>query len=340
SLVFIGTKAGETWTTRREQIYTISTVTGVSRRLTADGNRYHLGSLAVTNDDSIVAVPYNRSSQIWVMDPNGDTRSAVQLTNGVADGRAGIAPMNDGRVAYLARTGENLTIWTMNPDGSDQKQLIRDPAFVEELRGSADGRYFVFASPAEKASQLFRVDTTGENLVQLTSGDVSAVDSTISPDGKWVAYTGGITRDNQFFHPLFRVSTDGGEPVRLTERDCITPHYSPDGKFISCIINSEAEMMIVTSEGAFVRAYPLKTRPMVNIGCRFTPDGKNLVYIVMQKDISNLWLQPIDGGKPRQLTNFSHGQIFNFAYSADGRRLFLARGPHQIQDAVLIRNFR
>jgi Tol biopolymer transport system component len=271
------------------------------------------------------------------MDPNGDSRSAVQITNGIADGRAGIAPMADGRVAYLARTGENLNIWTMNSDGSGQKQLIRDPPFVEELRGSGDGQYFVFSAQTGKANHLFRIDTTGENLRQLTFGGIRAVDSSISPDGKFVVYDGGYSENARRRYPLFKISIDGSEPVRLTEQDCATPHYSPDGKFISCIVDDEKEIALLTSDGALVRTFSAKTRPIVNIGVRWTPDGNNLVYIVQQKDINNLWLQPIDGGPPKPLTNFTSGQIHNFAYSADGTRLFLSRGAHQQNDAVLIR---
>lgn len=336
-LVFIGTKEGESITTRREQIYLVSTVTGETRRLTFNGNRHHLGSISVTNDDAVLAVPFNRSSQIWVIDPNGDTRSAVQITNGIADGRAGIAPMTDGRVAYLARAGENLNIWTMNADGSGQKQLVSEPPFAEELRASADGRYFIFSSPVGRVSQLFRVDTTGDNLRQLTFGDVRAIDSTVSHDAKFVVYDGGFYEGPRQRFPLFKMPIDGGEPVRLTEQDCGTPHYSPDGRFISCIVDYSKEIAVVTSDGVLVKTFAAKNLPVMNIGVRWTPDGKNLVYIVQQKDVNNLWLQSINGVPPRQLTNFTSGQIHNFAFSADGTRLFLSRGAHQQNDAILIR---
>ena len=168
---------------------------------------------------------------------------------------------------------------------------------------------------------------------------MQAIDSTVSPDGRSIAYAGLFTRDGRHHSPLFRISIDGGEAVKLTTRDCGTPHYSPDGKFISCIVDYEKEFMIVSANGEDVKSFPARSRPTMNIGVRWTPDGKNLVYIVHEKDVSNLWLQPIDGSRPRQLTNYTAGQIFNFAYSADGTRLFLSRGAHQQNDAVLIRGF-
>ena len=52
-----------------------------------------------------------------------------------------------------------------------------------------------------------------------------------------------------------------------------------------------------------------------------------LAYLVRDdKGVENLWEQPIAGGKPRQLTKFTTGRVFNFAYSPDRKRLFLARG--------------
>ena len=47
-----------------------------------------------------------------------------------------------------------------------------------------------------------------------------------------------------------------------------------------------------------------------------------------------LWLLPLNGGDPKQLTNFDSNLIFNFAISKDGR-LALTRGTER-SDVVLI----
>ena len=77
----------------------------------------------------------------------------------------------------------------------------------------------------------------------------------------------------------------------------------------------------------------------LNIGSHWTPDGQNLSYVVTKKNVGNIWLQPLNGDAPHPLTNFKDGEIYNYAFSRDGTRLFLARG-HQIRDALLIKNFR
>lgn len=68
-------------------------------------------------------------------------------------------------------------------------------------------------------------------------------------------------------------------------------------------------------------------------------DGKALVYIVLYKNVGNLRLQPINGCEARPLTDFTGGDIYNFAFSDDGAKLFVARG-YSIRNAVLISNFR
>ena len=76
--------------------------------------------------------------------------------------------------------------------------------------------------------------------------------------------------------------------------------------------------------------------PALNIGARWTSDEKNLIYIVSQRSTNNLWLQPLDVGPARQFTDFQNGSIYNFNFSPDGKKLYLARGFEE-HDAVMLR---
>jgi hypothetical protein len=51
------------------------------------------------------------------------------------------------------------------------------------------------------------------------------------------------------------------------------------------------------------------------------------------------WLQPITGGPPRQLSNWTAEQVLSFAWSRDGKRVAVARGSRK-DDIVLIRDSR
>jgi hypothetical protein len=72
---------------------------------------------------------------------------------------------------------------------------------------------------------------------------------------------------------------------------------------------------------------------------RWMADGRALTYIDRRGGTSNIWSQPIEGGPATQLTDFKSGEIFNFAWSSDGKRLACTRGS-VISDAVLISDLR
>ena len=68
-------------------------------------------------------------------------------------------------------------------------------------------------------------------------------------------------------------------------------------------------------------------------------DGRALAYGDTRGGVSNIVAQPLDGGQPRQLTDFKADRIFWFDFSRDGRQLALSRGT-QTSDVILIKDFR
>ena len=72
---------------------------------------------------------------------------------------------------------------------------------------------------------------------------------------------------------------------------------------------------------------------------RWAPGGEAVDYVLTRNGVSNIWRQKLSGGPPKQITNFEWGQIFNFAWSHDGRQLALTRGCES-SDVIMISNFR
>ncbi|CAN5149977.1 hypothetical protein BH20ACI2_BH20ACI2_22810 [soil metagenome] len=337
-LVFIGTKFKEAVTTRRDQVYHLSMTSGDARRLTNSGNRHEVWSLGVTNANEILALPFNRVSQIWSLETGADSQTAKRITTGQSDGRGGIESLPDGSIFYLARMGDGFGIFRTNVgDVRDSKAIAADPT-MEELRASPDGRFLVFAAKVvDGYAHLFRVDPDGSNRQQLTFGESVQSDSTVSPDGRWIVYASHFLDGDRARYSLQKIPSEGGDPVLLLNESCRTPHFSPDGRMISCI-DKELIRVVSFENGETLKTFKTAGTPILNSGSRWTPDGQNLAYRVHEKDVVNLWLQPVDGGVPRQLTNFTHGDIYNFTFSPEGSRIYLAHG-NPIRNAVLIKNF-
>lgn len=61
------------------------------------------------------------------------------------------------------------------------------------------------------------------------------------------------------------------------------------------------------------------------------------MYPIRDKGVDNLYLQPLDGGAARQLTNFTSLKIYSYQWSPDGKKLALVRGDSP-SDLILIKD--
>jgi hypothetical protein len=55
-------------------------------------------------------------------------------------------------------------------------------------------------------------------------------------------------------------------------------------------------------------------------------DGSGFYFADSGETFSNIWFQPLCGGKPERITNFSNQKISNLSLSADGRSMIVSRG--------------
>jgi Tol biopolymer transport system component len=78
------------------------------------------------------------------------------------------------------------------------------------------------------------------------------------------------------------------------------------------------------------------TRPFGSGNAHWSPDGKGLQFLLTRHGVSNIWEQPLAGGQPHPVTDFTSGHIFAFMWSRDGKQLLLA----ETSDVVLLSNFR
>ena len=173
----------------------------------------------------------------------------------------------------------------------------------------------------------------GSNPKQLTDSANDGLLSDFSGDGEWVIYS-----KNGLEKGVWKVPIEGGNLVRLTEALANSPIVSPDGKMIAYHDfggPSPKVEIIPFSGGTAIKALDIPGIAPI----RWTPDGKAILFIDTKAGVSNIWMQPIAGGPPKQVTRFSSDQINYFDVSRDGSRLVLDRFQSN-SDVELIRDVR
>lgn len=313
-------------------IWQVTFPAGVATKLTNDLNSYPTISLTA-DSGSIAAVKLDIENNIWLM-PAFDVSHATQITQGRnLVGRPAFTP--DGKLVCPIKEPVGGNLYLIDPATGNRKQLTADARDNVGPSVSSDGRYIVFISDRTGAPHVWRIDIDGSNPKQLTQ-TAEDLDANISPDGRWVTYTSCLNKCT-----VWKVGIDGGQPVQLTDRFSQAAVFSPDGKQIACRYldqpNGQYQLAILPSEGGA----PIKTFPLASgvSNRRWSIDGRALIYGITQKDVTNLWAQPIDGSPPKQLTNFASEIIFGFDLSRDGKQVALQRGTAS-SDVVLISNFK
>jgi len=71
---------------------------------------------------------------------------------------------------------------------------------------------------------------------------------------------------------------------------------------------------------------------------RWSPASDAIDFVDTRAGVSNVWRQPIEGGAPQQVTDFSSGVIFNFVWLPNGKDMAVARGSTS-SDVVRIQDF-
>ena len=320
------------------QIWSLSYPGGETRRITNDLNGYGGVSLGMTADERTIAtIQQVNASSIWVTAPNEDESQARQILKTSLSDFVSWTP--DGKIVYSSRTGENWDIWIANPNGSEAKPLTSDAFLDQQPSACPDGRYIVFQSNRAGSWNLWRMNPDGSNQKQLTASTYVDAYPACSADGRSVVFMSG--RSGKW--AIWKVGIDGGDPVQLSDRTSQYPAVSPDGKLISYFYtddqaNTQPKLAIIPFEGG----EPVKTvelpRTIQPIAFAWTPDGRSIAYLDSSSGILNVWSQPLDGGPPKQLTNFKSEFLTSFAFSREGKIAVYRWSA--TRDIVLIKDFR
>jgi hypothetical protein len=227
---------------------------------------------------------------------------------------------DDGRVVYgTTRQGGRASVWTVAPREA-APSLVSDEGRTPSVAPNAG--FIVFAG--DQNQRLYRAGLDGSVPEWIGGHRVAA--PTVLPDGLAVIYR-EIGSGHVWSQPL-----DGGDAVRVTNRAITSqPFISPNGRALAFEHQGQTivcDLPRCTGE-----------RRLAVGGLRgWTPDGRHLAYIGPPRG-ANIWVTPIAGGAPRQVTWFTNRAVSSVAWSADGSRLAVTRVP-TIGDLEIVKRFR
>ena len=140
-------------------------------------------------------------------------------------------PGTNGRIAFTSdRDGAtNTEIYSMNPDGTGQTNLTRNPSRDSDPAWSPNGAKIAFTSDRSAAGawDVFVMNADGSGAVNLTNNPALDWNPAWSPDGSRIAFTTYRAGGGE----IFVMNIDGSNPVRLTNNTFYDrhPRWSPDG---------------------------------------------------------------------------------------------------------------
>ncbi len=308
---------------------------GSMRSVTNDLSDYKELSLSA-DGSSFVTVQTQTLAKIWTL-RKGDSRPTA-ITPG-ASRFFDLYATPDDKIVYASDATGVADIFEIPASGGGTTQITSEGRRNYAPVVSPDNRYLAFHSNRAGVFQIWRTERDGTSPKQLTFASTESTWPSFSPDGKWIVY--------QHYEPgtpftLWRIPVDGGTPEKITGGVAIRATISPDGKLIAFWYNDQQgnstwKLKVIQFEGgATFNVFDVAGTAQVNWDSplHWSPDGRYLTYVDHRDGFDNIWGQPIEGGAPKQLTNFEDSLILAFDWMKDGS-LVASRGVI-MSDVVLI----
>ena len=329
---------------QRHQIGVFSLATGEFQSITRDTNQYVSLTLSAdkktaatvqvktaqsldfldaagSNAKSPLAPLQNVSSFDWESDGSLVISDGARVMHVLPDGTGQAVLVNDQNAAIIGVSAcgadyllvnwafhagtEGTTIWRINKDGSNPRQLTPGPHDAYAAC-TADGKSVYYV---ENLTDLMRVPIDG--------GAPAAVPEAKVKDAFQILGKPGF-------------SPDGSKMVLFL--DCVdSPHQKTYDKLV--VLDAP---FTPASRTRLIDPVPNSTAVLL-VGAVVTPDNKSLAHAFRDHGLEKIWLQPLDGSPGHALPGVAFARITDFHWSPDGKTLAIAH-EQDTSDVVLLRD--
>jgi Tol biopolymer transport system component len=238
-------------------------------------------------------------------------------------------PGKNGRITFISNLSGTYQLYTINPDGSDMRQITNLPPTENTIWTpdySPDGQQIVFSHDMTGALELYTINADGSGLTQVTHDGNGHLFARWSPDGqRFVLMSGSPEKATTV---ITTMKTNGSDEVSLTDDipfESYQPEYTPDGKqivFASQAGGLVSAVWIMNADGSNKRR--LTDAPLEAGGPDLSPDGKRVTFYSQQNTPkpAAVWVMNVDGSSQQRVTPLGLYPIF----SPDGTKLVFTKG--------------
>ena len=329
--IFVNFRDGTTrW---QGQIGVVAVGSGTFHRITNDLNNYSDRSLAITQDGKeLVTIQGLPDIGLYVMPAAGNAAGQPQPVD--TRGAEGVGWLKDGRLLLSDFEGRVARI---NTDGSDRNVVFQTDLPIVAMSVCPQGDRALLAMPNRQTAviNIYRMDIATARPSVLTNGKYDQ-NMSCSPDGKFFAYTTLVNGKPS----AMRMAMDGGEAKRLSDEFVVSLAISPDGQQIALMtvqgqgVQQNWVIKVIPAEGGA----PVKSVPALEAlagGLQYSADGKAVFYPVIEKGVSNLFKQSLEGEAPTRATDFKNLTIYGYAFDWANNKVAITRGKLN-SDVVVI----
>ncbi|CAN5386263.1 hypothetical protein BH10CHL1_BH10CHL1_13440 [soil metagenome] len=338
------------------------TATTVATVTAAQSGPSYPGKIAYTGVEK-------NSVNIYVMTADRSYQKQLTKASGVS-----FQPQwsHDGKLlAYFHYDSQKdvTTIWVADSAGDPEPRLVSPPAGVktaDTLSWSADDHFLVYQDlqPNSNQRDIYRLDITNGELVNLTTDSPKFDTSpTWSPDGQWIAFVSDRTNATKGSDSIWLMTPDGKNLKNLTTEagdwENTKPAWSPDGEqlaFYRWTVQKDfkasggpAGLWVINADGSQAKPLVDFTEWLPSDAPVWSPDGKLIAFDYGNKDDTNVWVVPAQGGKPLQISKLPGGEK-HISWSPDSKAfvftnlqqdvftLYLAQPDHADPQAIFETN--
>jgi Tol biopolymer transport system component len=242
---------------------------------------------------------YGVRQQIWKLEPG---RPPVQLTRN-SDGQNTQPRWSpDGRLIAFARGSSAArelsaaSLWIMNPDGSNPREVGRDVSMNGFFRWSADGRALLVVRPSDR--QFYRIDLASGQMQKLSNEKDTFGIGVDSNDASWLVIQATNPRRGDV--ELRAIRADGSfasHVVANTPGDDVHPMLSPSGRWLFWIVDHQNIYRVPGPAQNWRAAPPEQVTSFARSGLfledpQLSPDGRKLLYARRERT-ADLWLMDL-----------------------------------------------